>query len=410
MTKKQEQLVELRAKQIVAQSKVENATNEDELNAATEEARSLGSQITALEAEMKQVEKDNEEFRKENGLGGDKMNGKVIYKRDNETNLEYRKKFMEAVQSFNLNGLEKRANAYTATSDIEIVIPENLVNDIITEVENRGYILSRVNKTSFAIGQKIPVGMTKITATWVGTSGNPTGEGLGSEVQKTGITTYVQFTNHKLRCVVGLTYEASIQSLEIFERKFVESVSNAMVEALETAIVSGDGINQPKGILNETPKAGKALTLAANTEFDYKNMLKFVSAVPAKYRNGAVVFATQATFFEWMGVTDQQGQPVARVNYGVDGAMTQSLFGLPVIFADEYLTDYVAGGGTADNIFAFIYNFSEYTLNTNYDLGLDSRTVWENENKEIKSVMSADGKAVTINSLVTWTKSKKASS
>lgn len=407
MTEKEKQLVELRAKQIVAQSNVENATNDEELNAATEEARSLGTQITALEAEIRKVEEDNEKFRKENGLGGENMDGKVIYKRDNETNLEYRKKFMEAVQSFNLSNLEKRADAYTATSDISIVIPENLVNDIVTEIENRGYILSRVNKTNFAIGQKIPVGMTKIVATWVGTTQNPTGEGLGSEVQKAGVQTYVQFTNHKLRCVVGLTYEASIQSLEIFERKFVESVATAMVEALETAIVSGDGINQPKGILNETPKTGKAMTLAANAEFDYKNLLKFVSAVPAKYRNGAVCFATQATFFEWMGVTDLQGQPVARVNNGIDGAMTQSLFGMPVIFADEYLTDYVAGGGTADNTFAFIYNFSEYTLNTNYDLGLDSRTVWENENKEIKSVMSADGKAVTINSLVTWTKSKK---
>ena len=409
MTEKEKQLVELRAKQIIAQSNVENATNDEELNKATEEAKSLGTQITALEAEIRKVEEDNKEFRKENGLGGDKMNGNVIYKRDNETNLEYRKKFMEAVQSFNLSNLEKRADAYTATADISIVIPENLVNDIVTEIENRGYILSRVNKTNFAIGQKIPVGMTKITATWVGTTQNPTGEGLGSEVQKTGVTTYVQFTNHKLRCVVGLTYEASIQSLEIFERKFVESVANAMVEALETAIVSGDGMNQPKGILRETPKTGKAMTLAANEEFDYKKLLKFVSAVPAKYRNGAVCFATQATFFEWMGVTDLQGQPVARVNNGIDGAMTQTLFGMPVIFADEYLTDYVAGGGTADNTFAFIYNFSEYTLNTNYDLGLDSRTVWENENKEIKSVMSADGKAVTINSLVTWTKTKKAS-
>lgn len=406
MNEKLQKLVDLKYRHKLAQENVERAANDEELTKASEEVRSLATEISTLEAEIRQVEKDNEEFRKENGLGGENMN-KVIYKRDNETDLEYRKKFMEAVQGFNLSNLEKRADAYTATSDVEIVIPENLVNDIITEIENRGYILSRVNKTNFAIGQKIPVGMTKITATWVGTTQNPTGEGLGSEVQKSGVTTYVQFTNHKLRCVVGMTYEAGIQSLEIFERKFIESVSNAMVEAIETAIISGDGLNQPKGILNETPKAGKALTLAANAEFDYKNLLKFISAVPAKYRSNAVCFATQSTFFDWMAVTDQTGQPVARVNYGVDGEMSQSLFGMPVVFADEYLADYVAGGGDADNIFAFIYNFGEYTLNTNYNLGLDQRIVWENENKEIKAVMAVDGKAVTVNSLVTWTKSKK---
>lgn len=408
MDKLLQELVDLKYRHKVAQDKVETAANDDELNQASEEVRSLSNQIKEKEAQIEQVNKDNEEFRNQNLGGNGTMPNNVIYKRDNQTNLEYRKQFMEAVQSFNLSALEKRADAHTHTSDVEIVIPENLVNDIITEVQNRGYILSRVNKTNFAIGQKIPVGMTKIVATWVGTSDNPTGEGLGSDVQKSGVTTYVLFSNHKLRCVVGMTYEAGLQSLEIFERKFVQSVSDAMVEALEKAVISGDGINQPKGILLETPKTKQALTLAANTEFTFKNLLQFIGAVPAKYRSGAVVFATQATFFEWMGVTDLQGQPVARVNMGVDGSMTQSLFGMPVVFADEYLQDYVAGGGDAANIFAFIYNFKEYTLNTNYDLGLAERTVWENENREIKAVMSADGKAVTINSLVTWTKAAKA--
>ena len=408
MDKLLQELVDLKYRHKVAQDKVETAANDDELNQASEEVRSLSNQIKEKEAQIEQVNKDNEEFRNQNLGGNGTMPNNVIYKRDNQTNLEYRKQFMEAVQSFNLSALEKRADAHTHTSDVEIVIPENLVNDIITEVQNRGYILSRVNKTNFAIGQKIPVGMTKIVATWVGTSDNPTGEGLGSDVQKSGVTTYVLFSNHKLRCVVGMTYEAGLQSLEIFERKFVQSVSDAMVEALEKSVISGDGINQPKGILLETPKTKQALTLAANTEFTFKNLLQFIGAVPAKYRSGAVVFATQATFFEWMGVTDLQGQPVARVNMGVDGSMTQSLFGMPVVFADEYLQDYVAGGGDAANIFAFIYNFKEYTLNTNYDLGLAERTVWENENREIKAVMSADGKAVTINSLVTWTKAAKA--
>lgn len=407
MDKLLQELVDLKYRHKVAQEKVEKAANDEELNQASEEVRSLAKEISDKEAEIAQINKDNEEFRNQN-LGGTTNMGNIVYKRDNETNLEYRKKFMEAVQSFNLSALEKRADAHTHTSDVEIVIPENLVNDIVTEVTNRGYILSRVNRTHFAIGQKIPVGMTKIVATFVGTTENPTGEGLGSDVQKSGVTTYVTFTNHKLRCVVGMTYEAGLQSLEIFEKKFVESVSEAMIEAIEKSIISGDGMNQPKGILLETPKAKQALNLAASAEFTYKNLLQFIGAVPAKYRSGAVIFATQATFFEWMGVTDTQGQPVARVNYGLDGTMSQSLFGMPVVFADEYLQDYVVGGGSAANIFAFIYNFKEYTLNTNYDLGLDQRTVWENENKEVKAVMAVDGKAVTINSLVTWTKAAKA--
>jgi HK97 family phage major capsid protein len=316
-------------------------------------------------------------------------------------NLEMRTAFMNAIQNGDLSKLEKRADAYTTAGNVEYVIPENLVNDIITEINDRGYILSLCNKTNYAVGQTIPVGLISISASWVGTTdgSNNSGEGLGSSVQAGGVESTITFLNYKLRCVVGLTHEAGIQSLPIFEKKFVQQVADAMIEALETAVVSGTGVNQPKGILLETPKAGKALV--AN-ELTYADALKFVGSVPKKYRNGAVAFMSQNTFYDFMAIVDKNGQPVARVNAGVDGDMKQYLFGMPVIFADEYLADFATAETNAT--FAFIYNFKEYTLNTNYNLGISQRDVWENENREIKAVLACDGKAVTINSLVTFKK------
>ena len=315
-------------------------------------------------------------------------------------NLEMRTAFMNAIQSGDLSKLEKRADNYTTTGHVEYVIPENLINDIITEINDRGYILNLCNKTNYAVGQTIPVGLISISASWVGTTdgSNNSGEGLGSAVQAGGVESTVTFLNYKLRCVVGLTHEAGIQSLPIFEKKFVQQVADAMIEALETAVVSGTGVNQPKGVLLETPKAGKALAVS---ELDYAGALKFVGAVPKKYRKGAIAFMSQNTFYDFMAIVDQNGQPVARVNAGVDGEMKQYLFGMPVIFADEYLADFAEADSKP---FAFIYNFKEYTLNTNYNLGISQRDVWENENREIKAVLACDGKAVTINSLVTLKK------
>ena len=178
-----------------------------------------------------------------------------------------------------------------------------------------------------------------------------------------------------------------------------------MVEELETAIISGTGVNQPKGVLLETPKEGKALTIASGAKFTYADLIKFVGAIPKKYRKGALIYCTQNTFYEWMSITDTAGQPVAKVNYGTDGEIRQYLFNTEVIFADEYMEDYKATP-TADIKFAFIYNFGEYVLNTNYDLGIATRQNWDNENHEMKAVMAADGKAVTKNSLVTWTVTK----
>ena len=374
---------------------------EEEKNEDEDRGQEPSSEDVQRSKEWTKVEPNNltKVFSQEE-RGGNKMK---------EQNLEQRKAFMEAIYSGNLSKLEKRADAYTTTGDVQYVIPENLVNDIIVEIEERGYILNKVKKTNFAVGQTIPVGLIQIKASWLGTTDNTnnSGEGLGSDVQKGGVQATVTFLNYKLRCEVGITHEASIQSLPVFEKRFTEQVAQAMVEEMETAIISGTGVNQPKGVLLETPKAGKALTIAAGTKFTYADLVKFVGAIPKKYRKGALIYCTQNTFYEWMSITDTAGQPVAKVNYGTDGEIRQYLFNTEVVFADEYMEDYVAEP-TADIKFAFIYNFGEYVLNTNYDLGIATRQNWDNENHEMKAVMAVDGKAVTKNSLVTWTVTKGA--
>ena len=348
----------------------------------------------------------------------DKNNVKQIFNQEsrggltmNKDNLEQRKAFMDAIYTRNFSKVEKRE--VTNSADVEIVIPQNLVNDIITEVTNRGYIISRCNRTNFAVGQTIPVGLLSISATWVGSANaednivKRSGEGMGSSVQKGGVEGQVVFFGFKLRCEVALTYEAQIKSLEIFEQKFVQQVADAMVEALEAAVVAGTGINQPKGVLLETPNAGKALEIANGAKLAYADAVKFVGAVPRKYRKDAVAFMTQNTFNEFMSIVDENGQPVAKVNSGVDGELVYRLFGMPVELADEYLEDY-ALNVEKDVLFAFIYNFKEYTINTNYDLGIKHKEDWDTEDKKIKAVMAADGKAVTKYSLVTFTKKAEA--
>ena len=431
MNKKMEKLVDLRVKLQLAEKRYDEATDEEEVGTLEKEITEINEEISKVEAEIeedKKVEKEEEkedskeeESAKEEPTSEEVQrsaewtkvepnNLKTVFSTEvrggnkMDKNLEKRQAFMDAIYSGNLSKLEKRSDAYTTTGDVQYVIPENLVNDIITEIEERGYILNKVTKTNFAVGQTIPVGLIAIKATWVGTTdgSNNSGEGLGSDVQKGGVEASVTFLNYKLRCEVGLTHEASVKSLPIFEKKFTEQVATAMVEAIESSIISGTGVNQPKGVLLETPRTGKALEIAANTKFTYKDLVKFVGAVPKKYRKGALIYTTQNTFYEWMSITDDAGQPVAKVNYGTDGEIRQYLFNTEVVFADEYMDDYAANPAK-DTKFAFIYNFSEYTLNTNYDLGIATRQNWDNENHEMKAVLACDGKAVTKYSLVTWT-------
>ena len=427
MDEKMQKLVDLRVKLQLAEKRYDEATDEKEVEDLEKEITETKDEISKVEKEIEDANKEAEQEepkqeeeveptseevqRSKEWVKVEPNNLKKVFSQEErggvnmDKNLEQRTAFMNAVYTGDYSKVEKRA--VTNTGNVQIVIPENLVNDIITEVKDRGYIISKCNKTNFAVGQTIPVGLLNITATWVGakegTQLQKSGEGLGSAVQNGGVEATVVFFNYKLRCEVALTYEAQIQSLPVFEQKFVQQVSDAMVDALEAAVVAGDGINQPKGILTETPRAGKALEIASGTKLTYEDIIKFVGAVPRKYRNGAVAFMTQNTFNDFMSIVDTNGQPVAKVNTGVDGDLVYRLLGMPVELADEYLEDY-ALTVEEDKTFAFIYNFSEYTINTNYDLGIATKEDWDTEDKHIKAVMAADGKAVTKYSLVTFTK------
>ena len=62
----------------------------------------------------------------------------------------------------------------------------------------------------------------------------------------------------------------------------------------------------------------------------------------------------------------------------------------------------------ASKIFAFIFDFSDYILNTNYNMTMKHYEDNETEDQITKAIMVADGKVVDKTSLVTL--AKKASS
>jgi hypothetical protein len=58
----------------------------------------------------------------------------------------------------------------------------------------------------------------------------------------------------------------------------------------------------------------------------------------------------------------------------------------------------------AGKIFAFLFKFSDYTMNTIYDMGVQRKQDWDTEDMLTKAVMSVDGKVIDKNSLVTIAK------
>lgn len=363
----------------------------NEVRAIGETLAALKKEIEEAEAQLAELEADKEEQeeqpaeeqeaeRSEVPAGVELRNAQVVgsfggKETMGNTNMEYRNAFMEFVLRGTKIPAELREN--TLTTDVAAVIPTHLVDKIIEKMENVGMILPIITRTAFAAGVEIPTSSVKPVATWVA-------EGAGSDRQKK-TAGKISFTYHKLRCEISMSMEVGTMALAAFEAKLVENVAKAMVYAIENAVINGTGSGQPKGILAETgvPVSGA---------LDYAKVCEVEGAIPEAYETGAKWCMNKKTFMKFVGMVDQQGQPIARVNYGISGKPERTILGRDVVVA-PYVAD--------DK--AIVFDFADYVLNTVYDMGISKKQDWDTEDLLTKAVMSVDGKVADAGSLVIYT-------
>ena len=371
----------------------------EEILQRKEEIRSLLSDETnkninfdEIEKELRELDEEEKEIRRRQTIinGMSTMTTRTAGK-PAKTNIydseEYRQAFMNYVCRGESLPIEFRSDAVTTTTDVGALIPPVTLNKIIEKLEAYGMILPLVTRTAYKTGVAIPVSSIKPEATWVA-------EGAGSDKQKKPLSGTIIFGHFKLRCAVAVTLETENMAYSAFETTLVKNVVEAMAKALEKAIISGTGSGQPTGILKDDAKGTKIET----SKIDYKTLTNAEGELPMEYEAGAVWCMTKKTFMQFVGMTDTNGQPIARVNYGTGGEPERVLLGRAVVLTNylENFSDSLEAGKT----FAFLYNFADYTLNTNFQVGM--KTYEDNDTDDIvrKSIMVCDGKPIIYDSLV----------
>jgi len=387
------------AQEFINNSKTEEATAKmkevEKLDAEYETAAKAQANLNALNNDKKIVDLQDAGKPVVGGRVIDTMVKENLDKTDVYASVEYRKAFMNNV----LNGVPipakfMNADESTTTPDVGTVIPTTILEKIVEKLEATGMILPLVTRTAYKGGLAVPTSTVKPVATW-------TAEGAGSDKQKK-TTGSITFNYFKLRCAVSVSFEVSVVTLGVFETTIINNIAEAMTKALEQAIISGTGVGQPKGILTETVVTGQNIDILAAEEPDYDTLLDAEAALPLAYESGAVWCMTKKTFMKFLGMTDDQGQPIARVNYGIAGRPERSLLGRTVV-----LNDYMTSLGatiTEDTVVAFLFNFRDYVLNTNYNITVKRYEDNDTDDQVTKAIMLVDGKAVDKNSLVTVTK------
>lgn len=308
--------------------------------------------------------------------------------------LEYRNAFMNYVQNGVVSETLKNQDA-TTTSTAGAVIPTVVLDRIIAKLEAESVMYNLVTKTNYKGGLSIPTVSVKPTASWVN-------ENAGSE--KKAITTgSITFAYHKLRIAIAASLEVETMSLSAFETFVVNLIGTAMANAIDTAIISGNGTSQPLGILNnangkQAVVSGQLLTVAKGAGLSYSVLCNAEAALPSQYESGAVWIMSKKTFMSFMGMVDDDGQPIGRVNYGLGGKPERYLLGREVAISDK-VSDFVASPA-ADTTFACIVNPKDYILNINLNLTVKEYEDNDTDSTIRKAIMLVDGKLVDNGSLV----------
>lgn len=367
-------------------------------------------ELDKLEAELRDLESEKKELEKRKAIAEGIQTGTVqtrnvaTFGRENPENratevdkydtVEYRKAFMNYVlRGEKSDALEFRADQTTGTGDIGAVIPTTILNRIVEKMKEVGQIWNRVTKTAIQGGVQIPVANAKPKATWVAA-------GSMAEKQKKEVKGTIMFGYHKLQVRVAVELVAGTVALPIFESTISDNIAEAMVEALDEAIISGSGDGQPLGIVKDASiPAAQIIEVTADEFSKYKTWTKIFGKVPRRYRAGSVLIMNDA---DWnahiVGMVDNNGQPVARVTYGLDGTVQERLIGREVIPVEELLPS--VDTAEAGDVVAIIVRLEDYMVNSN--MAITFRKYFDENTDEWihKATMIADGKLADPNGVV----------
>ncbi|GHU54705.1 hypothetical protein FACS1894132_09740 [Clostridia bacterium] len=387
----------------VAEIKQEVENRKSELK--SEDISKFMSEVETLETEKRALIEENEKRQALLDKIANSENVNVISKRNfmptakTETDgellgsFEYRKAFKDFVTKGNKIPAEYRADAFTSTTDAAVLIPTTIIKKVYEKLETLGAVYNAVTKTSYKGDATLPISSLKPSASW-GI------EGSGADRQKE-IFASINFTGYKLSCPVAMSFETDVMTLDLFENTVVKHITEAMLKAIEIAIISGSGTGQPKGILAETVVTGQTVAVPA-TGFDYETLIKAEGVLPEGYDPTAKWFMSKKTFVSILGLTDDNGQPILRNGVNVNGKFERTIFGREVIVTNNIKS--LGGGTTATgDVIAFLFSPENYIFNINSNTKIKRYEDNDLDLVVLKGIMLVDGKVVDKNSLVTLT-------
>ena len=392
---------------------IKNSTDVNEARNAMTELEGVNGELTEARAQLVIVEADEARAAQGNGAG---FNPTATYGQngipaarganaDELGSMEYRTAFKNFVQNGTPSDLLKRAAAEQVSADLGILLPNTIVQEIIKGVEKvYGQLYSRVKKTNVKGGVQYPIGAFTASMFWDGTAGTDKEHGVSEKQKAGGVTDYVQFTYHIGEIRIAQSLLQTVVTVEAFEAEIVKALVEAYVKAMDEAILNGDGVKQPEGILIEAAKSESRIPAANIIEFtaaemeDWKSFQKKLFAkIPLAFRSLRPEFVMTAETWESniMTLEDTNGRPVYRETYNPEtGDLVCKFKGRDVVLIDEGGIVSFDSASAGDFFAMYWVPEKAYAINSNMQFGYKKYFDEETNQTVTKALVICDGKVL----------------
>ena len=343
-------------------------------------------------------------------IGGVTMKGNLFENRANDnavSTMEERTAFM----NYYLRGekseylrYETRSDAAGTSSNLGVLIPQTVIQEIIKEIEKvRGVLYSKVCKLNVKGGVKFPIG--SFTATFhriseTGKSDRQNAGGIGADS--------VVFSYKIGEIRLARTLLQTVLSVPVFEQELANVIVEAYVGAMDDEILNGDGNDEMNGILTEAAKVSGSRIPSSNiiefTEVDMEDwklwQTKLFAKIPLGMRKYRPEFVMSAGTYEANIKTlyDNNNRPVYAETFNpIDGDETSSFKGKEVAFVEnDVFGDFddidVSVGSTDSPFFGMYWVPSKaYAINSNLEFSV--RDYFDEETNQYvkKAIVINDG-------------------
>ena len=282
--------------------------------------------IESLNIELRGIKEacDNYEIRSKSpaqgfnvitGMNTEQQAGGVTFGADAVDTKEYRSAFFKTLLGQQLTSVEKaayeagkreaekRADAFTASTDAVAVLPTETLNEVVRKARTMGGLLGECRAFSMPTKIAIPVGTPRDKASWHV-------EGAEVEADKV-VPTSVTFDGFEIIKVIAISAKARKMSIAAFEAYLIEELTACVMETIADALVNGSGSGQGTGLLTGiTWNTANTVTAAADG-ITYADTVKAAGMLKRGYAKGAKWAMNNATLYgSFYGMVDGNQRPI----------------------------------------------------------------------------------------------------